>query len=864
MTFDSYRIEFLNRAQNCGKNKDASRQLSEICSQSLKAYLGFDEISLKEENDPTCPFDIWGIAHKTLYLIKVDPQVFNRDDVDIVGREILGGIFAPLVSFVEQSANFNGIRNTDNLRSIVAELISKLAHGESDNDVECVKIVPFVFDELDSRCSMEMRLTRFAQLKCLAQPMSLYSIWQQGHPIPELPDQITSNTQISPEKTEETPDADNDFFGASEDYQSVYSKSTENRTLKEIMIAEARGSGLTHYNLFTKIIETLEEIGEYEDIEEVHCSRSFGRKPFAIDGWHRDTVSNILTFFILDPDTSDTSFTKTDLDRLSTKIKNFVEYSFRGALADTILDLSTPEGSLSNQLYEIFKEHSGDTNLINRVNLVVFTLRNNNIKSKYDSTECMGIECRSSVIDIEELQDRTERLNNNATEIDFMSKQFGGMPIQMLQTVSRPDIGYKAYLGKMRADVLANLYDEYGQKVLASNVRAFLLTKVKVNKGIQKTIKEEPDNFFAYNNGICVVASDIKTEDRAGVTLMSQATDFQIVNGGQTTASLHYALKKKIPISKIYVPMKLSVVPVESDEFNRDIFVQNISAYANSQNKVSDSDLGTNTHFQIQFQKMGEHCPLFRSDRSMYFWYYERARGTYRVETIKAKMKSTAKKDQFAYRYPLKFDKTDMAKWMKAWSAEPYIANVGGQKCFLDFSKDLIKKEKAVGLDFCSEDFFKHVVGKGILFRHIDALVGNSDWYKVNRSYKINTVGYTMGLLKVVIGKMFPCKDLDFLSIWNRQRIPEPSDKQTFDAMSLAIAEKLDPLLEVLIRHTREIFNHPERTVDDVGEWVKKPACWDFMIKDLPEVSSYADDLESCLQNIREDFLIKSWRDKEK
>ena len=248
----------------------------------------------------------------------------------------------------------------------------------------------------------------------------------------------------------------------------------------------------------------------------------------------------------------------------------------------------------------------------------------------------------------------------------------------------------------------------------------------------------------------------------------------------------------------------------------------------------------------------------------MYFWYYERARGTYRVETIKAKMKSTAKKDQFAYRYPLKFDKTDMAKWMKAWSAEPYIANVGGQKCFLDFSKDLIKKEKAVGLDFCSEDFFKHVVGKGILFRHIDALVGNSDWYKVNRSYKINTVGYTMGLLKVVIGKMFPCKDLDFLSIWNRQRIPEPSDKQTFDAMSLAIAEKLDPLLEVLIRHTREIFNHPERTVDDVGEWVKKPACWDFMIKDLPEVSSYADDLESCLENIREDFLIKSWRDKEK
>lgn len=870
MTFDTYKEAIIKRAKSTKIKEDAFSRLLELCKNSIKDYYGFESISVRPDNDPNCPFDIWGIDNKTLYLIKVDESALLRDDSFSVGREELSEIFPPLVTFVGHCAETCGVRGSDNIRSMIAELISKLAHGETDSDIDQVKIVPFVLNEIDSNCSRELSL-HFNLLKCLSQPLSLYSIWQKGLPLPwsdNEKDDLESESTVCPAESKTSGDQ-NDFLDSLKQFATFSTEPKEDGTavvgsLKEIMLSEARGSGLTHYNLFNQICHKLTEVGEYEEIYEAHCNtRTYLRKQFSIDGWTQDEVSNIVTLFLLDPDTSDSSFTKADGERLCSRLKNFAELSFRDLLADTILDLSTDEGSLSNSLYRAYQDHCNGDRLINRLDLVVVTLRRKNIRTDLITDDCMGIPCRYSVIDIQDIQEREESIDSSLIRIDFLSDIFGGLPIQMLQTVDRPDIGYKSYVGKIRADVLASLYEEFGQKVLSSNVRAFLLTQGKVNKGIQKTIKDEPDNFFAYNNGICVVASAIDAEDRSGVTLMTSATDFQIVNGGQTTASLHYAAKKKIPIKKIYVPMKLSVVPVESDNFDRDIFVQNISAYANSQNKVSDSDLGTNTQFQIQFQRAGEQSVLYRNDRSLCRWYYERARGTYRIEKLRTQSGTSSKNSQFLVKYPQKFDKTDMAKWMKAWSDQPYIANVGGQKCFIDFSKDLVKKEEEDGLDFCTQEFFKYVVGKGILFRHIDLMVSSSDWYKVNRSYKINTVGYTMGLLKVVCDQLFENCEINFLKIWETQNIPQPKDKiTTFDSLSEDIAEIIDPILDVLTRYTRDIFNHDARTVDDVGEWVKKLDCWKLMTKEIPDLSEYASDLRKIITPIREEFVIKSWREK--
>lgn len=865
MSFFTYRDKLFEAAEFSPSCPNESwRNLQSLSAELLRKYLGFDEINLSPEDDVSCPFDLWGISHSTLYLIKLDDECFDRDE-EILGFEEVHEVLEGLVNFVRKASEVSGVSDLHTTRAIVAELISKLAHGEHDETIERIKIVPFLFNPVSGECSRESSL-RFNMLKCNAQTMSLYSVWQEGIQIPLL-DKPKAKEKVSVEEVE-SPNETSKVI-TEDSYGSIYANTLQNETgpssataYKDSLIAEAQlAKGLFAYNLFDEITSTLCEIGEYEEINQAHShNRNYANRPFAIDGWSMDETNNVLTLFLLDSDISDDSFTKSDLDKLARRLINFASFSLKGLLSDTILDLSTEEGSLS---YRLEKMHKKEETELHRIECVILTLRPKAFKQNKEDLECEGIDCRVQVLDYQDLYQLTEVTRNTQLEINFMDSQFGGKPVQMISAVDRPDIGYKAYVGKMRADVLASIYEEYGQKVLSSNVRAFLLTGGKVNKGIQKTIKEEPDNFFAFNNGICVVASDIKADDRSGITLMASATDFQIVNGGQTTASLHYAKKHRIPINKIFVPLKLSVVPSNIDSFDRQVFVQNISRYANSQNKVSDSDLGTNTQFQIKFQKCAENSTIFSNDGNVCKWYYERARGTYRIEKIRTKSTASSKNVSFLRKYPQKFDKTELAKWFKAWSNEPHISNVGGQKCFIDFSRDLIEKEKKDGLDFCSTEFFKYAVGKGILYRHIDQLVYYSSWYQAERSYKVNIVGYTMALLRLVIDEMFPGYELNFLRIWREQQIPTKDDKvKYFDPLSNSFSKTLDPILDALARYCRSIFDDDRRTVSDVGEWVKKSACWKMMIQEIPDFEDYREDLRPLCCPTVPDFVIKSWREK--
>ena len=65
--------------------------------------------------------------------------------------------------------------------------------------------------------------------------------------------------------------------------------------------------------------------------------------------------------------------------------------------------------------------------------------------------------------------------------------------------------------------------------------------------------------FLAYNNGIAATADHIEL-DRTGHYIKS-ISNLQIVNGGQTTASIYYTAKKdKADISGIFVQAKVSVI----------------------------------------------------------------------------------------------------------------------------------------------------------------------------------------------------------------------------------------------------------------------------------------------------------------
>ena len=125
-------------------------------------------------------------------------------------------------------------------------------------------------------------------------------------------------------------------------------------------------------------------------------------------------------------------------------------------------------------------------------------------------------------------------------------------------------VSYSSYLAVVPGQLLNDLYLEYGSKLLEGNVRSFLSVRGKVNKSIQSTIKNYPEMFFAYNNGIAATATEIETTITADGPVITRIKDLQIVNGGQTTASIaNTVLKAKknetVDLSHLYVPMKTSV-----------------------------------------------------------------------------------------------------------------------------------------------------------------------------------------------------------------------------------------------------------------------------------------------------------------
>lgn len=299
-----------------------------------------------------------------------------------------------------------------------------------------------------------------------------------------------------------------------------------------------------------------------------------------------------------------------------------------------------------------------------------------------------------------------ELSKNSALKEDFeiQFNEFSDKPIPCLSVTSGDD--YKGYMACIPGIVLAKLYNKFGAKLLESNVRSFLQIRGKVNKGIRNTIIKEPNKFFAYNNGITCTADSIVVNTSGGAPLLESCKNLQIVNGGQTTASLASALldkKEKLEdnIENIYVPMKISVV---TDENSAEL-VANISKYANSQNKVSDSDLSSNHPYHIRIEQLSRttSAPALNGQQFGTYWYYERARGAYSQETHKA---TAGSKKTFEAKYPKnqKIDKTELAKLVNIFSGRPHIASAGGQKSFVHFMQEISKSWER------DPDVFIHII----------------------------------------------------------------------------------------------------------------------------------------------------------
>ena len=448
-----------------------------------------------------------------------------------------------------------------------------------------------------------------------------------------------------------------------------------------------------------------------------------GKKPVTIHGYEYDEELEILTVILLldchrklellqswDRE----SCGSLDVKKAFVDIEDVVVMAREGNLPK--LDESDPANRFYSYLNKYAKGDSG------RLSLSVWTTGELS-KEGWKKSEVVGY--HTEVWDASRLETAMDS-GQESLQVDFTT--YGGIDLLMDdQDFSKEGAKSGAVLiGKIPGDCLADLYFQHRTRILQQNVRAFLSFSGSVNKGILETVRTEPGRFLAYNNGIATTSSGVTLEEKApGVYRLTGAADFQIVNGGQTTATLMIAKNdRSADLSAIKVPMKLTIVsPKDLEEL-----VPKISKYANSQNKVQDSDFESNNPWLVKLETISRKIEATKDSKSegqRLRWYFERVRGQYNVDL--GKLKTQPQKNSFKAANPTrtKFSKTDLAVVAMAWDLEPYMSSLGPQKCFGHFAKRLYAAREAMGEgSVCepSEEDFRRLCGIMVLRREAMAI----------------------------------------------------------------------------------------------------------------------------------------------
>lgn len=468
-----------------------------------------------------------------------------------------------------------------------------------------------------------------------------------------------------------------------------------------------------------------------------------------------ETLDLFITYFR--NDSYDYNIPKDEYTKSLNQIKRFINASLKRHI--DYIDSSHTE---LNELIKIIGKQGKDFERIN-----VYFLINGFSNHEKEKLEINDVDVFVHTWDIARLFKINESNSvHEPIEIEFEKFTEIGKGLQCLQVPSIDEM-YDCYLAIVPGEVLANLYKEYSNELLESNVRAFLGQTGKFNKGIRDTIRTKPQMFLPYNNGITATAESVVTKLINGQLVITKLNDFQIVNGGQTTASLYHTQKKykEADLSKIFVQMKLTVI---KDKEQKNIEVPNISRFANSQNKVSELDLSSNNPYFVQIENLSRKKYVINPENKnqSLLWFFERANGQYR-ETLNKQTASQQKKFKEQNPSQLKFVKSDVAKFINLWELEPHFVSQGSQKNFVHFTKKinlLVTKNKLPG-----ENFYKKLIANAILFKTIDRLFGRKNVDAIgDTNLKSFTVAYTISYFHYLTENR-----LDLWKIYEEQKIDE-------------------------------------------------------------------------------------------
>lgn len=547
--------------------------------------------------------------------------------------------------------------------------------------------------------------------------------------------------------------------------------------------SEAHASEQLREHVFIENIgEILAEYGEVDDCIK-SCFKSHGIK---VDGYDYDYEFNSLTLLVshwLDStDLHTIKISDSTVNAVFKRCTNFFTKSLNGLHKK--IEISNEAFDLANLIFESKSKIQ---------NVKIILISDAIIKDRPAETEEIeGYKITKVIWDIDRIQQFLLKGEREVINMSF-SEDYGE-PLPCLKNPVNNGI-YTTYLSFISGSTLANMYEKWGTRLLDMNVRVFLSARGNVNRGLRDTIVNQPEMFCAFNNGIAVFAREIETSEIPGQGIViNAAKDFQIINGGQTTASLYHTRKRnRKDISQIAVLMKLTVI---HDPDNIPSLVPKISEYSNTQNKVQLADLLANDppHPELHAISLATLAPDPTGGSKQTYWFYEKSRGSYE-ESRNLKAHTTAQKKKYDSLYPKKqrFDKNKFGKVWNSYLRLPHLVSLGAQKNFARFNTWLRDQE---GENW--ESFFKKTVALVILWNNTELIVRRQGF----EGYRHNIVTYTLAWLFTLTQMR-----IDLEKIWQKQ------------AISDVILKTVEDLCYIVNQHIRD-------TEKNVTEWCKKEECW--------------------------------------
>lgn len=545
--------------------------------------------------------------------------------------------------------------------------------------------------------------------------------------------------------------------------------------LEQIRSDAAINSTDPNEEFIQKSISLLEENEEFPD-PLIHYFGSKGKRnrQMQFNAYSFDEADGSICLLISDFNNSEnpTTLTNTQIDSLYSRMQYFIEEAYEGNVSD-YCDDSDLTIDIAKEIKKLIGKSSFESSVIK---FKFFIITNSLLSGRVKSIKKPDLFGRPVVLNLWYLERFYDLYNSSHSEaIEINVPDFGIDGIQCLKANMTDCDEYDAFLAIVPGKFLSDIYLKHGSRLLQGNVRAFLSLKNAVNKGIRKTIISEPRKFFTYNNGIATIAESIVlSKDK---TKIISLRGLQIINGGQTTASMASAVVKKDneSLDNIFVPMKLTVLKnkenVDLNEADRKYneMIQKISECANSQTKVTPADFFSNHKFHILMENLSQsaknYAPAVNGNVYQTVWFYERSRGKWEQEQMKL---TQAQREKFVMKFPKSqvVKKEQLAKCMTFMQGHPHIACDISSK-MMSYIAPAIDNMCENSLEEINDLYFKRSVVSIIIYNTVEKLVFKQPWYPKGGN-RAQIVPYTIAkILSSIPAK----KTIDYDLIWKYQAL---------------------------------------------------------------------------------------------